>query len=151
MITPTLTRVLADLPPTWVHEHTALYSTDTTKALTRSYTDLDYTIRLRGEQIAFLEDERGGYSTRIELIPFNENFVPHEAFAFKTYADYTRAYSIIEQNESFGKYSNGGDGVNLLWTMYRYEESGQTYYVQFLWRSAPIFPNLSWPQPATAE
>ncbi len=155
MFTPTLTRLLASLDPSlvWVHEHTAVctpsYTADIT-TVTQHYVPLGYIIRAQSN-VLFIERVLQRFEgSRLEIQPYTSDFVPHEAIAFRTYNDYIRAHNIIERDSRFKKHSNGGD-MRVVWTMYSYEEGGETYHVQFLWRKEPVFPNLPWPEPPTTE
>ena len=153
MFTPKLLNILSALSPVWVNEHrthTASRNQLTTSSIVAMQED-GYELLQRAGEVAFMHNSATG--DRIEIIPKNEDFVPHQAFAFKTSDDYSKAVVILKARSDLGIkfFKKGGDDENLSWVMFSYKENGQIYYVQFLWRKEPVFPNLPWPKPPTTE
>ncbi len=150
MFTSKLLHILFALPPVWVHEHhtfTAPGKTSTHVGVSVVHMqESGYELLQRADNVAFMHnlDTRD----RVEIIPNNNDYVPHHAFAFQTSEEYSKAIIILKSRDDLNikVFKKSPDSEDLLWVIFSYTERGRTHYVQFLWRKEPIFPDLPWPE-----
>lgn len=155
MFTPKLLSILSTLPPTWVHEHrTHTASGPEERDIGTSIVAMQkdgYTLLRRAGRVAFMHNPDTGEC--VEIIPKDKDYVPHHTFAFQTSEEFSKAVIILKIRDDLNieVFKKSSESEDLLWIIFSYTERGRTYYIQFLWRKKPIFPDLPWPEQPTTE